>query len=755
MNNLRSSNTTFKAGLALALVWAALMGFDGLSQGDSLWESFEKAAPLVEAPDSPIKLLYPPVAIEAGDFNGDGKPDLALVSFDLHILFGRGDGGFVEAQFPPCPVSRSLSFMHTALGDFSGDGHLDLAISDMASGDLFVFLGDGYGEFKPAPGSPIAIGEKPISLITADLNGDGDLDLAVATLETGKIYLLLGNGLGEFTSPMCISPVDLVFPISMTAGDFDENGLVDLAIAELRGRVVVLLGTGHAEFRLKETIQVGAATNSITTGDFNEDSPLDLVTANKEDGIVTIIFGDGAGGFANRTDLGLEYPGLHIAPVKALPGDFNGDGHLDLAVICGSLVAHLSILLGNGLGRFVSFINYNLGTPYEVVTVSDFDGNGYSDIAIAGRHENQVRILLHKTNSISGWLVPQGLSSHGFMVADLNRDRHQDLVLGGLGLIHVLFGNGNSVFVPKSFPAILPLQHDVILQLLVNDINNDSLLDVVTVNSLTNTVSMLLGSEEKVLGSPQTYAVKDHPLGISAGDFDEDGNLDFVVSFAHGELCLLFTDGNGYINRQRCLSVGKTELANVIVEEFNKDGHLDIAVSAENAVHVLLGDGYGEFKPGLDSPLFNGKRIWSLAAGDFNGDKQVDLAVGFQGGIEVWFGKGKGSFEKSSTFATEIGSLVTSLVSTDLNKDGFLDLVFSQIHIELHPDSKGPGGVWVLLGNEAGGFNGPYRSNVQVGFWDIALGDFNEDGKLDIAATAVDSIWILLNALEHLGGESR
>jgi len=745
-----------RGGLVLALV---VMGVGGVGQDDSLREAFKKAVPLVEAPGSPIKFTYPPVAIETGDFNEDGKLDLAVISFDLHILLERGNGEFTEAQSPPCPVSRSLSYVRTALGDFNEDGHLDLAISDMGSGNLFILLGDGHGGFSPAPGSPVAIGGKPMSLVAADFNGDGHLDLAVATWETREIYLLLGDGLGEFTSPTCVSPLVLVNPTSLTAGDFNGDGLVDLAVTELRGRVVVLLGTGHAQFQFKESIQVGAGTNWIAKGDFNEDGHLDLITANKEDGTVTVIFGNGTGGFASRTDLGLEYPTLPAALVTVLPGDFNGDGHLDFAAICSSLVVHLSIRLGDGLGRFTSPINYNLGMFYEVVTVSDFDGDGRSDIAIAGTRKNKdledlARILLHKGNGVFGWLVPQGLSSNRFVVEDLNRDGHQDLVLGGLGAVHVLLGNGNGVFALGSFPAVSPLVFDSVRQLLVHDINDDGLLDVVTANAVSKTVSILLGHEEAVLIKPQTYAVEDHPLGVSAGDFNEDGHLDFVVACAQGEVYVLFSSANGGIDRQSRFSVGEAALVEVIVEDFDKDGHLDIAVStgAENVIHVFLGDGQGEFKPAPGSPLASGKRAWSLAAGDFNGDKQVDLAVGFQGGVEAWIGRGDGAFEKSSTFATEGGSLVTSLVPIDLNGDGLLDLVFSQMRIELQADSQAPGGVWVLLGNELGRFDGPYGLNVQVGFWGVALGDFDEDGRLDMAATAVESTLVLLNALEYLGG---
>lgn len=337
-----------------------------------------------------------PVWVVTGDFNNDGKRDLAVVNQGdtsagdpggVSILLGNGDGTFQPAK----NIAIGKNCSSAVAGDFDGDGNDDLALlrpgdaSINDDGDVTIFLGNGDGTFRQGqvltPGknqNPEAwVEHSPIA--AADFNGDQRLDLVVVNSTDRTFSVLLGNGNGTFQSPVVYSLSEQ--PLSVFVTDLASNGEKDLMVF-FATESQAWLTNGDGTFRPSSF-----AGWVLVVGDFNGDKKADLVTRpicyfNCGNSYAGVAIGNGDGTFQPAISIG-----QHV--IAAAAGDFDGDGKLDLAGTATG--GQTQILQGNGDGTFQPPIA--LTSNGTVTQVLDVNGDNAPDLLIVGN--NSIGVLLN------------------------------------------------------------------------------------------------------------------------------------------------------------------------------------------------------------------------------------------------------------------------------------------------------------------------------------------------------------------------
>jgi hypothetical protein len=669
-----------------------------------------------------------PGSVIVADFNGDGRPDLAVSDFQnnlVSILLGSAGGGFVAkgtfatGSFPTAMVAA----------DFNGDKKIDLAVVNANAGTISILLGNGDGTFQGR--IDYAVGQGPVGIVAADFDSDGNIDLATISTGDSAVAVLLGKGDGSFEVQALIPVAS--GPSVLAGGDVNGDGKIDLITVSngsSGGTITSLVSKGDGTFT-QVTSQISNFASALAVGDFNRDGKLDAVMV-VDFGNTYLSLGNGDGSFQTPVAIP-NAPSNFGQPPVLLIGDFNHDRKLDIAF------DGVWVLLGNGDGTFQNpILSFAVTTP---MAVDDVNGDGEPDL-VGITNTGAAIVLLG--NGDGSFLDLQSVALSSTMnlatagvAADFNGDGKLDLAVAetnfSSGQVSVELGKGNGTF---KQPIVSPLgtpATDPIL-MIAADFNGDGKSDLAALDNNGNGFELLLGNGDGSFGTgvdtPLSYSVS----SFAAGDFNKDGKADLVVMVGNTNsptMNIYLSNGDGTFNPGAQYVVYPNSI--VSVADVNGDGNLDLVAvttsgfGSPSSFLVFLGNGDGTFK----NPLVGPSDFYSsqAALADFNGDGKVDIAVGVSGfqssGIAFLAGNGDGTFAKQVYSDPGFG-FSGSLIAADFNGDHKLDLA--------ERSNSNSSATLVMGGNGDGTFGLPVEFDANSnGFGGGGVfGDFNSDGVSDL-----------------------
>jgi hypothetical protein len=357
-----------------------------------------------------------PEFLAVGDFNGDGKPDLAVPSQAdkaVSVLLNTAAAGSGAASFAAQQTFAAGTTAYcAAVADFNGDGKPDLAVSNEGDKSVSVLLN------QTAPGSGVvtflaqqtfAVGTGPFFVAAADVNGDGRPDLVTPNTGDKTVSVLLnttpaGTPLPTFAAQKTFAVGTA--PEGVAAADVNGDGRPDLAIANFMDKTVSLLlnttsaGADTPTFAPQKTFATGTGPNFMVAADINGDGRPDLAMNNFVDSTVSVLLNTAAAGAGAASFAPQQTFATGTFAIAAAAGDFDGDGRPDLAVT--SDTTKVSVLLnttaaGSGTASFAALQTFATGNTPAFVATADFNVDGHVDLAVVANGDKAVGVLLNST----------------------------------------------------------------------------------------------------------------------------------------------------------------------------------------------------------------------------------------------------------------------------------------------------------------------------------------------------------------------
>lgn len=633
---------------------------------------------------------YFPIRAVSGDFNGDGRLDLAYVEESsagthdnfLVVAFGQANG---QPSQVVTDLASCTTVQNPVAADVNHDGHLDVVLA-CDQGYTATLLGNGDGTFQAPVLSP-SPAHAGYYFVLADLNGDGLPDLAYLNVSPGGYAVSLNTGGGQFGTPKLYNLT--ATPSEIMAGDVNGDGKQDLVFD-----TGYVLGNGDGTFGQLQTLPTGI--NSFAVGDFNHDGFSDLAyslsaasTGNPQASLPLYFL---PGSSSGLTSPAIAITGGGYQDVGLTSVELTGDGNLDL------LVSQLgtSVLLGHGDGSFSPGVGYS----FLMSVLADVNADGIPDLVTWGGATFSVAYANGDGTLQAPPLTAVGLGA----LADMNGDGLPDVVSksGSSSPPQVYLSTGDGRFTPAP-PAFGASITDYGYFLAAADFTGDGHPDVISVSAgyaasqchagcggipqLAQVLSYRGNGDGTLTFLNQLALGVETVSGVVTGDFNQDAKQDFVLTYydvVAGTGGALFVAGNGdgtFAPPMQISLLGHAP-SQVVTADLNGDGKADLVITdgQSGTVTSYLGKGDGTFTPVSQIlPVSTG----GVVVVDVTGDGIPDVVCMVSGSLDIFAGKGDGSFVNSPIFTAAIFPGGTPTVQVgDLNGDGLPDIAVSFTNAE-------------------------------------------------------------------------
>lgn len=586
---------------------------------------------------------------------------------------------FTTAFAAPLSLATGCCLTQMAVGDFNGDGHLDLLPNDFdttSGGSTRLRAGDGRGNFG-------------FDLNNGALGGPGNQAfIAVGDLnDDGKPDVVMPRGLGNEA---------LLLQLSTTNGRFTPTTAAFGAYAQRNATAAVI-------------------------ADFNGDDKNDLAVADGTTREITLLAGDGAGRFLNS--LGASFK-LNTSTVHLTAADFNQDGKADLA-LADQVANELTFFFSQPAGMHTASAPIKLSHRPTAVVTGDFDRDGRTDLAVANQ---DITLLFNQSN---GSFISQTITTNGaagLTAGDFDNDEWRDLAVSFAGRITLLRGSAAG-FTASSFTAAAASGF-----LTNGDFNEDGRQDLAVVTASDNAtghVLILLGDGAGAFNLPPSFAAGNTPRLLAQGDFNRDGLTDVVTANLMGEVNVLLGSRNGFGTPQTFKLPQPFTTTALLATDFNRDDNEDCAVAGAQGIYLLTSDN-GALRLLHDTPLPFSTR--TLQSADFNADGWPDLAVHDGVNLRVLFNQATpASLAFNAAPSINVGRPIgTGFLAGQFDADAMADVIFF--------DTTGFISYRVAQGDGTGAFTLRQSVSISDGAGAVgAVGDFNGDGRLDLATADLDA----------------